>query len=61
MPSNLGDLLKSYKNVLVPELNCGQLNTILRDRYLVESIAFNKVQGKPFSVAELVEKIGELA
>ncbi|MEO1496087.1 MAG: 2-oxoacid:acceptor oxidoreductase subunit alpha [Planctomycetota bacterium] len=61
MPSNLGDLLKSYRNVLVPELNCGQLNTILRDRYLVESIAFNKVQGKPFSVAELVEKIGELA
>ncbi|TWT47703.1 2-oxoacid:acceptor oxidoreductase subunit alpha [Botrimarina hoheduenensis] len=61
MPKNLGDLFGSYKKILVPELNSGQLRTILRDRYLVDAIGFNKMQGKPFSVAELVEIINSLA
>jgi 2-oxoglutarate/2-oxoacid ferredoxin oxidoreductase subunit alpha len=59
-PKNLGDLLKSYKKVLVPELNMGQLNLMLRGKYLVDCIGYNKVQGKPFSVGELVSKIYEL-
>lgn len=60
LPSNLGDLLGRYKKVMVPELNSGQLNTILRDKFLVDTIGFNKMQGKPFSVGELVDKISEV-
>src|SRR5690606_10035654 len=56
-PANLGEILRSYKHVLVPELNKGQLRMMLRAEYLVDAIAFNKVQGKPFSVGELVERI----
>jgi hypothetical protein len=46
--------------VLVPELNMGQLRMILRASYLVDAVGLNKVQGKPFSVAEVVEKIEAL-
>ncbi|QDT68030.1 2-oxoglutarate oxidoreductase subunit KorA [Planctomycetes bacterium MalM25] len=60
LPKNLGELLGRYKKVMVPELNSGQLNTILRDKFLVDTIGFNKMQGKPFSVGELVEKISEV-
>lgn len=56
-PNNLGDILKNFKKVLVPELNMGQLRLMLRAKYLVDAIGHNKVQGKPFSVGELVEKI----
>lgn len=58
-PKNLGELMGRYKKILMPELNSGQLRTILRDTYLVDAIGFNKMQGKPFSVGELVEKITE--
>jgi 2-oxoglutarate ferredoxin oxidoreductase subunit alpha len=61
LPKNLGDILRSYKKVLVPELNSGQLRMILRNEYLVDCIGYNKVQGKPFSVAELTHRIAELA
>lgn len=61
LPKNLGELMGRYKKVMVPELNCGQLSMILRDKYLVDTIGFNKVQGKPFSVGELVTKISEVA
>jgi len=56
-PSNLGDILTHYDQVLVPELNLGQLLSLVRAKYLVNAIGFNKVMGKPFSVGELVEKI----
>ncbi|MEO1527002.1 MAG: 2-oxoacid:acceptor oxidoreductase subunit alpha [Planctomycetota bacterium] len=56
-PRNLGDLLRSFSRVLVPELNSGQLRMLLRSQYLVDCIGFNKVQGKPFSVSELIEQI----
>lgn len=59
-PSNLGELLGSYEKVLVPELNMGQLRSLLRSRYLIDAVGFNKVMGKPFSVGELVEKIEEM-
>ena len=49
-PTNLGDILKRYKKVLIPELNLGQLRMLIRAQYLVDAIGLNKVQGKPFSV-----------
>ena len=60
LPKNLGEILSRYQRVLVPELNLGQLRTLLRATYLVDCIGHNKVQGKPFSVGELVEKIEHL-
>ncbi len=60
LPKNLGELMGRYKKVLMPELNSGQLRTIVRDKYLVDVIGFNKMQGRPFTVAELVTRIGEI-
>ena len=60
-PSNLGEIISRYKQVLIPELNMGQLRTLIRSRYLVDAVGFNKVKGKPFTVHELVEKISEMA
>lgn len=53
MPKNLGDLLKSYDKILVPEMNTGQLKTVLRDQYLVDARPLNKVSGQPFRIAEI--------
>ncbi|CAN5131006.1 2-oxoacid:acceptor oxidoreductase subunit alpha [soil metagenome] len=53
MPKNLGDLLKSYDTILVPEMNTGQLKTVLRDQYLVDARPLNKVSGQPFRIAEI--------
>ena len=61
MPRNLGELMSRYKKVLIPELNKGQLSTLIRSDFLVDAIGFNKVQGKPFSVGELVERIDQVA
>jgi 2-oxoglutarate/2-oxoacid ferredoxin oxidoreductase subunit alpha len=60
LPSNLGEVIARYKQVLVPELNMGQLLWILRAKYLVDAIGLNKIQGRPFKQAELEEKIEEL-
>lgn len=59
LPKNLGDILLKYKKIIVPELNLGQLNFILRSKYLVDSIPLNKVQGKPVTVGEIYNKIIE--
>jgi 2-oxoglutarate ferredoxin oxidoreductase subunit alpha len=53
LPSNLGDLLAKYERVLVPEMNYGQLLTILRSRYLIAAEGLNKVSGQPFKVQEI--------
>jgi 2-oxoglutarate ferredoxin oxidoreductase subunit alpha len=53
LPKDLGDILKKFKKVIVPELNLGQLSLILRAKYLVDAIPLTKVQGKPFKVSEL--------
>jgi 2-oxoglutarate/2-oxoacid ferredoxin oxidoreductase subunit alpha len=58
-PSNLGEILKSYKKVIIPELNMGQLRTLIRSKYLVDALGFNKVKGRPFTIAELVGVIKE--
>jgi 2-oxoglutarate ferredoxin oxidoreductase subunit alpha len=60
LPSNLGDVLKRYKKVLVPELNMGQLLWVLRAKYLVDAVGLNKIQGRPFKQAELEQKIEEM-
>ncbi|MBK7978353.1 MAG: 2-oxoacid:acceptor oxidoreductase subunit alpha [Deltaproteobacteria bacterium] len=60
LPHDLGELLRGFRHVLVPELNLGQLRTILRARYLVDAVGLNKVKGKPFMVREIVEKVDEL-
>ena len=57
LPANLGELLRGFKKVIVAELNTGQLRMLLRAEYLVDCKGFNKVQGKPFTVSELVEAI----
>jgi 2-oxoglutarate ferredoxin oxidoreductase subunit alpha len=53
-PSNLGDVLRSYKHVVVPENNLGQLSKLVRAEFLVDAHGINKVAGTPFKVAELV-------
>jgi 2-oxoglutarate ferredoxin oxidoreductase subunit alpha len=59
-PENLGEVLKNYKHVLVPELNMGQLLWMLRAKFLVNAIGLNKIQGRPFKQAELDQKIEEV-
>ena len=56
-PNDLGDILKRYKRVLVPELNLGQLVKLLRARYLVDARSFPKIQGQPFKESEIVRAI----
>jgi 2-oxoglutarate ferredoxin oxidoreductase subunit alpha len=56
-PKNLEALMKRFDKVMIPEINNGQLIRIIRDRYLIPAIPFNKIQGVPFMKGELVEKI----
>src|ERR1700674_5663072 len=52
LPGNVGEVLKRYKKVLVPELNMGQLLWILRAKFLVDAVGLNKIQGRPFKQSE---------
>jgi 2-oxoglutarate/2-oxoacid ferredoxin oxidoreductase subunit alpha len=52
-PTNLGDVLRAYRQVLIPELNLGQLLMLVRARYLVDAVGYNRVRGKPFRIAEI--------
>src|SRR5204863_1509743 len=60
MPRNTGDVLRRYRKVLVPELNAGQLRMLLRSKYLVDAEGLNKVQGRPFLVSEIEERIAQM-
>ncbi|HZU50540.1 MAG TPA: 2-oxoacid:acceptor oxidoreductase subunit alpha [Sphingomicrobium sp.] len=53
MPSNMARLLKSFKHILVPEMNMGQFKTVLRDQFLVDAKSLTKVSGHPFRIAEI--------
>ncbi len=53
LPANLGALLRGFEQVLVPEMNTGQLKTLLRDQYLVDAKSLNKVSGQPFRISEI--------
>ena len=59
-PANLGDVLGSYDKVLVPEINLGQLALLLRGRFLIDVISYNRVRGLPFRAAELAEVIQDV-
>jgi 2-oxoglutarate/2-oxoacid ferredoxin oxidoreductase subunit alpha len=52
-PENTGDVVRAYKRVLIPEVNLGQLSLLIRARYLVDAVGYNRVRGKPFRIAEL--------
>ena len=60
LPRNLGEVMKRYKKVVVPEMNLGQLLWVLRAKYLVDAEGFNKIQGKPFKQSEIEAKIEEV-
>ncbi|QSB15197.1 2-oxoacid:acceptor oxidoreductase subunit alpha [Natronosporangium hydrolyticum] len=53
LPPNLGEVLGRYRKVVIPELNLGQLATVIRSRYLIDAIPYNKVRGLPFTASEL--------
>jgi 2-oxoglutarate ferredoxin oxidoreductase subunit alpha len=57
MPRNMSVLLRSFEHILVPEMNTGQLKTVLRDQFLVDAKPLNKVSGHPFRIAEIEEAI----
>ena len=56
-PKNLGDVLRRFETILVPELNMGQLRFVLRSQFLIDVQGFNKIQGQPFKVSEILEAI----
>ncbi|MBT3808048.1 MAG: 2-oxoacid:acceptor oxidoreductase subunit alpha [Rhodospirillaceae bacterium] len=57
LPRNLGELLGTFDQILVPEMNTGQLRTLLRDQFLLPAEGHNKVNGKPFLIGELEDAI----
>ena len=59
LPSNLEEVLRSYDNIIVPELNSGQLAMLLRAEFLVNAQSYSKIDGQPFKVAELAEAIAK--
>jgi 2-oxoglutarate ferredoxin oxidoreductase subunit alpha len=59
-PKNLGELLYSFDQVMIPEMNNGQLVKVIRDKYMIPAIPFNKIQGQPFTAGEIFEKIESL-
>jgi 2-oxoglutarate ferredoxin oxidoreductase subunit alpha len=52
-PRNLGEVLESYRRVLIPEVNLGQLSMLIRARFLIDAVGYNRVRGKPFRIAEI--------
>jgi len=60
LPKNLGELIKNYERVLIPEMNNGQLVKVIREKFLVDAQAYNKIKGMPFSAGEIKNKIYEL-
>jgi 2-oxoglutarate ferredoxin oxidoreductase subunit alpha len=55
----LGEVLRNFKKVLVPEMNLGQLSRLLRAEYLVDAISFSKLQGRPFLISEIRNRVLE--
>ncbi|NJA57407.1 2-oxoglutarate ferredoxin oxidoreductase subunit alpha, partial [Streptomyces sp. NEAU-H3] len=59
-PANLGEVLRSYEKVVVPEMNLGQLATLLRAKYLVDARSYNQVNGMPFKAEQLATALKEV-
>jgi 2-oxoglutarate ferredoxin oxidoreductase subunit alpha len=55
-PVNTETVLRSYSRVLIPEVNLGQLSMLIRARYLIDAVGYNRVRGKPFRIAEIVDE-----
>lgn len=60
MPANLGEIMRSYERVVIPEMNLGQLAQVIRARYLVDAISYNQVHGLPFTANELETMLEEV-
>ncbi len=60
LPDDLGGILERYEQVLVPEMNMGQLRLLLRSRYLIDAQGYNLVRGQPFRAAQLEERINAI-
>ena len=58
-PKNLGEVLARFETVIIPEMNLGQLCTMVRAKYLVDAVPFSKVKGRPFQIREIVRKVEE--
>jgi 2-oxoglutarate ferredoxin oxidoreductase subunit alpha len=58
-PKNLGEVLSSFETVIIPEMNLGQLCTMIRAKYLIDAVPFSKVKGRPFQIREIVRKVEE--
>jgi 2-oxoglutarate/2-oxoacid ferredoxin oxidoreductase subunit alpha len=56
-PANTGDVVKAYRKVLIPEMNLGQLAMLLRAKYLIDAVSYDKVNGMPFKAVELADVI----
>jgi 2-oxoglutarate/2-oxoacid ferredoxin oxidoreductase subunit alpha len=59
-PENLGEVLRGFRQILIPELNLGQLWMLIRAKYLVDAIGLNRVTGRPLKIGEIEAKIREL-
>src|ERR1019366_489874 len=59
-PRNIGEILKRYEQVMIPELNTGQLSLLIRGKFLIDAVGYNKIAGKPFLVHEIVDEINRL-
>src|ERR1700752_341084 len=58
-PRNLGEVLSAFETVIIPEMNLGQLCTMIRAKYLIDAVPFSKVKGRPFQIREIVRKVEE--
>ena len=58
-PKNLGQIIKNFKHIVIPEINNGQLIKIIRDQFLVDAKGYNKIMGVPITKAELVEELNK--
>ncbi|MCP3904581.1 MAG: 2-oxoacid:acceptor oxidoreductase subunit alpha [Planctomycetes bacterium] len=59
-PKNLGDVLRSFRTVIIPEINLGQLRMLIRDRFLIDAIGINEMRGRMFRVEDLVSRTIEI-
>jgi 2-oxoglutarate ferredoxin oxidoreductase subunit alpha len=60
LPRNTAEVLKRFRRILVPELNGGQLQTLLRARFLVDALGLHKIQGRPFLGVEIEDAIDRI-
>ena len=57
LPKDLGEIIVKFQKVIIPELNMGQLSTIIRSKFLIDAIGLNKIAGKPFTKTEIYKKV----